>query len=169
MKRTRPSKKVLVAVRPDALPIVSHTLGSEFDVIVCHSFKDAKIHLNEQVGLIACGVHFDGGAMFDFLRHAKANPKTQSIPFFLLIGGAERYSKCILDGIRIAAKILGAEGFTDLSRLKIDMGEEDAYERLRQVIRNSLRQDVPQKSRAMTTTRGTHIAPIKSDIHTFSD
>lgn len=140
---TTQSRKVLVAIRPDAMPIVSRTMGSEFDIVICHTFENAKAHINEQIGLIACGVHFDGGAMFDLLRFAKSNPKTRSIPFFLLIAESERYSTYILDGIRQAAEILGAVGFTDLRRLKAKMGEEEAGERLRQSVRNWLSKSNP--------------------------
>ncbi len=141
MTGTTQSRKVLVAIRPDAIPIVARTMGSEFDVVICHTMEDAKAKLNEQVGLIACGVHFDSGAMFDLLRYVKSLPETRSIPFFLLIGEGERYSKSILAGIRSAAEVLGAEAFTDLMRLKNKIGEEAAYEKLRQSIRVCLSKD----------------------------
>lgn len=131
-------KKILVAIRPADLPIVRATLGSEFHVVVCHSFDDAIVQLTEQIGMIACGVHFDDGAMFDLLRAAKANSITRSVPFFLLIDEGAAYSPAIIEGIRLAAKILGAEALTDLSRLKTEVGEQQAYERLRQSVRKAL-------------------------------
>lgn len=139
MANTKPSsKKVLVAIRPEDLSVVSAALGSEFDVVVAHSLEDAKAQLGKQVGLIACGVHFDNGTMFDLLHAAKADPKTRAIPFFLLTGEAASFSKPIMTGIRTAAKLLGAAGFTDLAKLKADVGEQQAYERLRQVVREAL-------------------------------
>lgn len=141
MRRMTQAKKILIAVRPQALPIVLRTLGSEFNVVVCHSLQDAKLHLNEQVGLIGCGVHFDSGATFDLLSYAKANPDTRPIPFFMLIGEAEQYTKAILEGIRSAAGILGAQGFIELSRLHNDGGKEKANAHLRQAIRHFLAQD----------------------------
>ena len=141
MKPLSQAKKTLIAVRPEALPIVFRTLGTEFDIVVCHTLQDAKFHLDEQVGLIVCSVHFDDGATFDFLSHAKGNPDTRSIPFFVVVGEAEHYSKPILAGIRSAAGIVGAQGFIELSRLQREVGEEKANAQLRQVIRHFLAQD----------------------------
>lgn len=132
---TKSSKRVLVAVRPKDTLIVSEALGSEFDVTICHSLEEATSQLDENTGVIACGVHFDSGRMFDLLRFAKANPKTQSIPFFILLGDEKGYSQSILDGIRSAAKLLGATEFTNLPMFKAQLGEQQAFERLRQVIR----------------------------------
>jgi hypothetical protein len=131
-------KKILVAVRPNDLDTVSIALGSEFDVIVCHTLEAAQRQLDADVGLIACGVRFDSGRMFELLRYAKADTRTRDVPFFLLLGSSKGYSQPILDGIRSAAKVLGASGFTDLSRLKKDIGEELAYTRLREVVRQAL-------------------------------
>ncbi len=138
MATEKPEKKILVAVRAADLPIVRDALGIEFNVVVCHTLDDAIDQLTEQVGLIACGVHFDDGAMFDFLRCAKANPETRAIPFFLLIDEGAAYSNAIIEGIRLAAKLLGAAALTDLSRLKTEVGEQQAYERLRQTVRDAL-------------------------------
>jgi hypothetical protein len=144
MNRPPRSKKVLVAIRADALPVVERTLGSEFDLVICHTLQAAQMQLNNEIGVIACGVHFDSGAMFDFLRFAKENPATRSIPFFLLIAETERYSKSILRGIQSAAELLGAAAFTDISRLKKSVGEEQAYERLRQSVQDCLLQHDPR-------------------------
>ena len=131
-------KKVLVAVRPADLHIVSSALGSEFDLIVCHTVEDAQSHLDERIGLIACGVQFGDDRMFDLLLAAKENPHTRQVPFYLLVGEGAKYSPAILHGIKRAAEALGASGFTDLSRLESDLGKAQAYQRLRDVIRRHL-------------------------------
>src|SRR5687768_6318891 len=103
---TSPSaeRKVLVAVRPQDLSTVSDALGSEFDLIVCHTLDEVKAHLDDDIGLIACGVRFDNGAMFDLVRLVKQQPNTKDIPIYLMAGDGVNYSKPILDGIRSAAK-----------------------------------------------------------------
>lgn len=131
-------KKVLVAVRPKDLHIVSASLGSEFNLAVCYTMEEARAHLDKNTGFIACGVRFDNGRMFDLLRAAKANPETRQIPFYLLLGEGTRYSKAILHGIKSAAKVLGSNGFTDLSKLENELGKAQAYERLREIIRQHL-------------------------------
>ena len=138
MAHTMSSKKVLVAVRPEDLPIVSDALGSAFDLIVCHNLADAQSHLGADIGLIACGVRFDSGRMFELLHAVKANPDTRSVPFYLILGVGKGYSQAILQGIKSAAEALGATGLTDLSRLENALGKEQAYQRLRDVIRQHL-------------------------------
>ena len=76
--------------------------------------------------------------MFDFLRAVKANPNTRQVPFYLMLGEGTKYSRAILKGITRAAEVLGANGFTDLSRLEKNFGREQTYERLRTVIRQHL-------------------------------
>lgn len=131
-------KKILISIRPDDLHLVAAALGDEFSTIVCHTLKDARSHLSSELGLIACGVHFDGGAMFDLLRAAKSDPSTKDVPFFVLIGQASGHSESVLSGIRTAARLLGAEGFTDLTRLQADLGQQAAYQRIRAIVRQVL-------------------------------
>lgn len=133
-------KKILVAIRPQDLQLVTAALGSEFEVVLCHTLKEAEAALGRDIGMIACGVHFDNGAMFDLLRAAKARPDTFNVPFYLLLGEGSGHSDAMLRGIRTAAKLLGANGFTDLSRLRSDVGEQEAYNRLRDGVRNALSQ-----------------------------
>jgi len=132
------TKSILLAIRPDDRALVSAALGSEFNIVVCHTCKEAEAALHQDLALIACGVHFDHGAMFDLLRAAKANLDTQSVPFFLLIADGSKYSEPVLKGIRTAAKVLGATALVDLSKLKLQLGEKQAYEALRHVVNDAL-------------------------------
>jgi hypothetical protein len=146
-EKSKPIKKVLVAVRPSELPMVAEVLGSEFVLVVCHSLDDAIAHLDASVGLIACGVHFDSGRMFDFLRHVKESAAFRNVPFYILLG-VGRYSQPIMHGIRSAAKLMGAAGFTDLSGLREKVGGEQAYEQLRSVVRQVLSLPYPSADKA---------------------
>lgn len=132
------AKKILVAVRPEDLPLVTGALGPEFCAVVCHTLREAEAALGPDIGMIACGVHFDRGAMFDFLRSAQAHPHARGLPFYLLLGEGSGHSEAVLRGIRSAARLLGATAFTDLSRLRRDLGEQAAYERLRAAVREAL-------------------------------
>lgn len=128
-------RKVLIAVRPADLRVVSEALGSEFDLIFCHTLKDAVANLSADIGLIACGVRFDNGRMFEFLNAVKAHPATQALPFYLILGTEKGYSKAIMHGIKSAAALKGVTEFTDLAGLQAKLGKEDAHELLRAVIR----------------------------------
>ena len=105
-------KKLLIAIRQEDLALTKNIIGDEFDILVCHTFKDACSALDGTVGLVACGVHFDGGKVFDFLRHVRENPGTADLPFFILLGAGSRYSPAIVTGIKAAAKLLKVTGFT---------------------------------------------------------
>jgi hypothetical protein len=133
-----PTRKLLVAVRPQDIYLVSEALGTEFDLVICHSLTTAKVALEKDIGLTACGVRFDEGRMLDLLRYVKENPKTQSIPFLCVIGAGKSFSPAVLEGIKQAVLILGANGIIDLSELRRKLGDKQAYETLRQAIRKVL-------------------------------
>jgi hypothetical protein len=136
--KTGTTRKLLVAVRPQDIYLVFEALGTEFDLVICHSLTTAKAVLGENIGLITCGVRFDEGRMLDLLRYVKENPETQSIPFLCVIGAGKSFSPAVLKGIKQAVLILGANGIIDLSELRRKLGDEQAYETLRQVIRKVL-------------------------------
>lgn len=138
LNHAKPPKKVLVAVHAAYSPAVFRALGPEFYVATCHSYADALSQLDDQIGFIACAMHFDSGRMFDLLAAAKAKPETRSVPFFVIGGNGTQYSEPILKGIRSAARLLGATDFLDLTDSANDAVGEQAYERLREGIRNLL-------------------------------
>jgi response regulator RpfG family c-di-GMP phosphodiesterase len=135
--RVQPTK-ILLAVRPADLADISDFLTSEFSVVVCTTMEEAVENLTDEIALIACGVRFDSGKMFELLDAVRANPATSRIPYYLLVAAGTNYSYAILEGIRRAAKVKGISGFINLSRLVADLGRDNAYERVRQGIRDVL-------------------------------
>ena len=138
MSPKKTPKKVLVAMRPQDLPLLSDALGDEFNTVICHTFEEAVAQLDNNVGLIACGVHFAGGRMFDFLHHVNASPQTKTIPFFVILGSRRSYSPAIVHSIEIATKTVGATGFVDMGAIKDSMGIEMAHQWFRATIRTAL-------------------------------
>jgi hypothetical protein len=136
-----PAKKLLVAVRPKDTRLLLDVLGTEFDMAICHTYEDAMRRFDEPIGLIVCGVHFAGDRMFDLLSLAKCAPEMRSVPFFVVLGKNIGYSEVIVDSIRSATRLMGADGFVELSALESDVGQEQAYENLRQGIRDILSSD----------------------------
>lgn len=114
MKTITSRKTVLVAVRHTGLKSICDALKPEFDLAVVHGFEEALSRLEGDISAIACGVHFDSGRMLDFLAYVKSNPRTQAIPFYVVLGSDRGYSEAIVDAIRIATSVLGADGFVDL-------------------------------------------------------
>jgi hypothetical protein len=131
-------KSILIAVAPDDSPVVSAIVGTEFNVVMCHTLRDAEANLKDNIGLIACGVHFDHGNMFELLRAAKANQATRSVPFFLVLKENTTHSPAVIHGIRSAGELLGVDLFIDLSALDPDADIQVRYEKVRQIAREAL-------------------------------
>jgi hypothetical protein len=134
-------KKLLIAIRPDDIQMMSDALGSEFDVVVCTSFTQAKSSLTENIDLVACGLHFDEGKMFDLLRYVKADEKLKSIPFFCVKGVGGELSPAIFQSIKIATKTMGADGFIDISERRRKYGDEATYANMRNAVHQLLSND----------------------------
>ena len=137
---------ILVAVRPEDVELSKRIVGDEFNVVFCHSFDDACARLDDTVRLISCGVHFDNGKVFDFLRYVRHNPRTENLPFYIMLGAASRYSPAIVHGIRAAAKLLKVTGFTDLTRFADKIGNAEAIEALRKGIRDAIAAQEKQRA-----------------------
>ncbi|WP_156396844.1 hypothetical protein [Noviherbaspirillum sp. Root189] len=133
-------KKLVIAVREVDKLFTQAILGDAFDVVLCHTLEDAKAAIDEQVGMVVCGVHFAQGAVFELLQFVRSNPVSRQVPFFVMLDTAGRYnySPAIVHGLRAAAKALGATGFTDLSALVEKTGREEAIEILRRGIQDAL-------------------------------
>lgn len=128
-------KTVLIAVREQDVPLVSQITQSEFQVEWCHTLNVAKGAFSAQIGLIACGVHFDEGAMFELLRAAKADPIVRDLPFWLVLRHDTPYSRPVIASIRSAAFLMEADKFIDLAELINESGQKQAFEKLRQMAR----------------------------------
>lgn len=130
--------KVLVAIRPDDADVMRHVFGDEFEVISCITLAEAQAALSPDLAMIACGVHFDDGRMFDLLKQVKADPQLCAIPFWGILRDEGLLSSAITRGIRTAMKSMGASGLFNLSQVDTDGEGDTAYRELRSVIRTSL-------------------------------
>lgn len=117
---------------------MTDALGFEFDTVICHDFEEAKRKLDNSISLILCGLRFNEGMIFDLLRHAKASPNTKPIPFYTVVEAKNIFPPSILSSIDSAAKVLGSNGTINLFDIKTKSGESNAYEHLRQLIRETV-------------------------------
>jgi hypothetical protein len=131
---TQLMRRILIAIRPDDTGMMTDALGAEFDPVVCFSLADACARLDPGIDLIACGLHFDDGKMFEFLKYVKADPATRPIPFFCVKGAGGPLSRAIYQSIVISTETLGASGFVDLSELISKLGEAQTYKLLRDTL-----------------------------------
>jgi hypothetical protein len=135
MESKRASGKILVAVRPADVAMMFDALGFEFEAVVCHSLKDAKLKLDDSISAVLCGLRFDGGLIFELLRHAKTTPATSAISFYSVVECNNIFSPAILISIQLAGKALGANGSINLFDVTNSDGEPTAHDKLRQTVR----------------------------------
>ena len=133
--------RIIVAIRPQDAELMHEVLGDEFDLIVCTSLPDAQSALTHEVHMIACGVHFDDGRMFDLLKYVKADEALRAIPFWGVLRDEGLLSSAITRGIRTAMKTLGANGLFNLSQMRTDEQPEILYRELRAALAQSLATD----------------------------
>lgn len=136
--------RIVVAIRPEDVTLMREVLGDEFDLTVCSSLPEAQSALTPEVDLIACGVHFDDGRMFDLLKYAKADQALRTIPFWGVLRDEGLLSIAITRGIRTAMKTLGANGLFNLSKMRTDDDPEILYRELRAALAQSLAADKEQ-------------------------
>lgn len=129
---------ILIAVSQQDSQLVFDVLGDEFNLLICHTFQEAEALLGKDIHLVACGVHFDQGRMFDLLQRVRNTPHLREIPFLLALGRGTKYSAAILQGIDSAARLLGATAFINMLELVDGLGKEEAYEDIRRTVRRLL-------------------------------
>ena len=134
--------KVLVAIRPEDADVMRRFFGDEFDVISCMTLAEAQAALTADLALIACGVHFDDGRMFDLLQLVKADPQLSAIPFWGVLRDDGLLSSAITRGIRTAMKTMGANGLFNLSQIPPGRDEDTVFRERRSTRRQSLSSNV---------------------------
>lgn len=130
--------KVLVAIRPQDADLMHRVFGDEIDVISCMTLAEAQAALDTQPAMIACGVHFDDGRMFDLLKLVKAHPQFSDIPFWGVLRDDGLLSSAITRGIRTAMKSMGANGLVKLPQPQPADDGDAGYRQLRTAIQQSL-------------------------------
>ncbi|CAN5226043.1 hypothetical protein BH11CYA1_BH11CYA1_29500 [soil metagenome] len=70
---------------------------------------------NTDIDLIVSDVHLqNGGSVFDFLRWTKGDPHLRAIPFVCYSGEPAEIGKYLSDGVRTAARALGAAKYISM-------------------------------------------------------
>jgi len=130
--------RIVIAIRPEDAGLMREIMGDEFDLIMCTSLPEAQAALTPSVHMIACGVHFDDGRMFDLLKYVKADEALRAIPFWGMLRDEGMLSSAITRGIRTAMKTMGANGLFNLSQMRTDDQPEILYRELRVALAQSL-------------------------------
>ncbi len=87
-----------------------------YEVFVAENFESAIDVLSSQkISLIISDVHLEnGGNVFDFLRRVKKDETTSQIPFILYSLQPTPIAKYLADGVRTAARTLGATTYIEM-------------------------------------------------------
>lgn len=110
-KKLKPHILALLESDENSNQVVESLTGVDQRTTVCKKFTKAiKILEEKSCALIISDVHLEnGGNVFDFLRWAKANPRTKDTPFVLLSCKPTKMAKYVEDGVRTTASLLGAD------------------------------------------------------------
>jgi CheY-like chemotaxis protein len=134
------SRRILVAVNNLSVrQLVSHVLqSSDWDLIYCTSVAEAKQLLHQHCDLIFCTLQFDGSRMFDLLQYAKADSQIKPIPFMALKITDSVLPESTVKAVMKTARLSGADACVNLAQWRKQLGDEPAYEKLRNTIRQLL-------------------------------
>jgi CheY-like chemotaxis protein len=104
--------------------VVNSLKESGHNVLLAKNYIDAISILQRQhVDLIISDVHLEnGGNVFDFLRWVKKNNSTKNTPFVLFSSEPTARAKFLEDGLRTAARMLGASLY-----LTMEMFDSDEF------------------------------------------
>jgi CheY-like chemotaxis protein len=87
-------------------------------VYVVNSFPRAKAILQERkFDLIISDVHLEnGGSVFDFLKWVKSDHRMSAVPFVLISLEPTEMAKYLADGVRAAARYMGAAKYISMEK-----------------------------------------------------
>jgi hypothetical protein len=133
-------KNILVAVNMPVRQLVSQALQfPDWVLNFCDSVEEAKLLLRDRpCDLIFCSLQFDSSRMFDLLQYAKTNSKTESIPFVAVKILEGILSASTVENILKTARLYGASESVNLAEWRKQLGDEPAYAKLRNTIRQLL-------------------------------
>jgi DNA-binding NtrC family response regulator len=124
---------VLIVDTDDGIANLTRALGGD-DVtfVTASTMVEARRRLKSGLKLILCGVNFDGGRMFEFLRLAKDTPATAAVPFICVRAVGVLAKPLVPRGIEVAARALGAADYVDHLHAQNTVGEAKAARTLRE-------------------------------------
>ena len=109
------------------------TVGHYVDVVSVRTVEDAlqRLHEDQSIALVLCGVYFNGSRMFELMGHVKQiNPQLPFIACRILPLEMPRVS---IEALTIALQSLGAR-YVDVPLLEEKYGPEQAEAEFRSVV-----------------------------------
>ena len=126
--------RILVADSPESCAVFRAALASSFELEAVATFERARTALSKPPALVVCGCHFDEGRMYDLLRHMKATPGLDRIPFMAVRCMQGELEDTLYESVKIAVRALGGNAFVDLLRWQRRWGAPEASHRLTHLV-----------------------------------
>jgi CheY-like chemotaxis protein len=104
---------------PETMKLIANSLEALGHIVFkTNNFADAMATLSQRdADLIVADVHLqDSHSIFDFMRWVKGDPHTQAIPFVCFSTEPVEVSIYIKDGVRTAARALGAAKYITMEK-----------------------------------------------------
>ena len=124
--------RVMAAVRPECRSLLGRIFETH-EIIFVETMSNAEeVLLAESLGMVICSLLFDDSRMFELLRLCKESDSLKHLPFVCFKASAAELSPfpVVLEGVTIAANVLGASAFLDLDEQTV----EDAREVIEQLL-----------------------------------
>ena len=128
------STTIVVADNPDGLREFRRALSTTLAMVPVSTMEEAKRALTKAPMLVVCGCHFDEGRMYDLLRHLKATPHLENVPFMAMRCVEGELDDTLYESVKIAVRALGGNAFVDLLRWQGKYGEAEASHRLTRLV-----------------------------------
>jgi hypothetical protein len=128
--------RIVVADTPDSVQAFRAALTTPLPLVCATTFDAAREALAPAPALVVCGCHFDEGRMYDLLRHMKASPGLQGVPFMAVRCLEGELDGALYESVKIAVRALGGNAFVDLLRWQGRWGVPDASHRLTQLVQS---------------------------------
>lgn len=128
------SSPIVVADTLEAFGLLKQSVASSYALEHAASVREAATLVTPETPLVICGCHFDEGRMYELLRHLKARPELQGVPFMAIRAVEGELDDTLYESVKIAIRALGGDSFVDLFRWQRRYGEAEAAHRLTQRI-----------------------------------
>jgi CheY-like chemotaxis protein len=125
---------IVVADSQEAFDLLKQSVVSSFMLEHAPTLRQAATLVTPDTALVICGCHFDDGRMYELLRHLKARPELQGVPFMAIRAMEGELDDTLYESVKTAVRALGGDSFVDLFRWQRRYGDAEAAHRLTQRI-----------------------------------
>jgi CheY-like chemotaxis protein len=128
--------RILIADTPEGVQAFRQALSTTLPLQAATSLEQARQAVQEPPAVVVCGCHFDEDKMYDLLRHLKASPPLDKVPFVAVrcVEGEMALDGALYESVKIAVRALGGNAFVDLLRWQRRYGEAEANHRLTRLV-----------------------------------